>query len=117
MPQKEPNNDELCTLIEAVEIIFSNDAGHNNIAIKILKGWISSDIIENSKYQYETKDIEILKSNWVRETTERDDPKRDPHKIARVLLLYICKNYLNIEDEGIQSLILDPVIITRQNHG
>jgi len=102
MSQKIPNKDDLNVLTEALEIIYARSS-----AIKILTGF-SQKQIEDSDFP--KLDIDALKENWVRETTENDIPGEDPHKAARVLLLYICKNYLNIQDEYIQSLILDPNI-------
>ena len=102
MSQKIPNKDDLSVLTGALEIIYTGSS-----AIKILKGF-SQKQIEDSDFP--DSDIYELKQNWVRETEPKDQPDEDPHKVARVLLLYICKNYLNIQDEYIQSLILDPNI-------
>lgn len=102
MSQKIPNKDDLNVLTQALEIIYTRCS-----AIKILKGF-SQKQIKESDFPY--SDIDKLIKDWVRETKPEDQPENDPHKAARVLLLYICKNYLNIQDENIQSLILDPSI-------
>ena len=106
MSQKKPNKDDLKVLTEALKIIYTRSS-----AIKILNGF-SQKQIEDSDFP--NLDIDELKENWVRLTKPKDQPDEDPHKVARVLLLYICKNYLNIQDEYIQSLILNPDIIEKK---
>ncbi len=102
MSQKIPNKHDLNILTQALEIIFTKST-----AIKILDGFSQKQINESD---FPDSDINKLTENWVRPTKPTDQPEGDPHKAARVLLLYICKNYLDIQDERIQSLILDPNI-------
>ena len=102
MSQKIPNKHDLNILTQALEIIFTKST-----AIKILKGFSQKQIEESD---FSDSDIDKLTEKWLRPTEPKDQPEDDSHKAARVLLLYICKNYLNIQDEKIQSLILDPNI-------